>query len=624
MWISRVMGALMAAPLVAIAAQAPPPPPPPPSLAGSAVPATTDTTAVSGVVVDATTGSPIAGAVVEISLDGRMIRTDAARPRATDDRGRFLFTRLPAGTLAVRASALGYLSSGFAAEGWSPVDRFPAGPGEWVSNVRVALARPGVIAGTVLDERSEPVVGVVVGVLERVRVSGAERYMTGRAAVTDDRGQFRIIDLTPGDYLVQVPGSPATVPIDPIPTPSPGKPPAPPPDAEGIRRTYPSSFHPGVNAASGARIVSLRSGETREGIDVRLEPTRATQLTGIIEGPVEWVSGIAVRLVPEAGTGVAAEALETRADSAGGFVFDRVAEGTYTLVASRRWSELARGNRLGEPSLRSPIGVDVGGMSQDLDSGPPGLRLQTSTMSGAHPLIAMEMVVVSGPSMSGLVVRARPLATMRGRVTRDVDSRYPAPALHPAGGLRLDPVDARGELGAPRSTVRPDDPTEEFSIDGIHPGRFHLRASYGWLIKSATWNGRDFTRVPFDATVTSALDDVAVVVTNAGASVTGTVRGPGGSADAGATVVLFPVAQERWTGYGLMPVDVRRASTTADGRFTITGLPAGDYYIAATAGDGPVALHVDVFRQLQPAAMTVTLDWGASRSIDLRLTGGQP
>lgn len=171
----------------------------------------------------------------------------------------------------------------------------------------------------------------------------------------------------------------------------------------------------------------------------------------------------------------------------------------------------------------------------------------------------------------------------------------------------------------PRSNVPPDEPTEEFAIEGIHPVRFHLRASFGWLITSATWNGRDYARVPFDASDHASLDDAAVVVTNAGASISGTVREVGGAGASNVTVVLFPTAPNRWAGYGLLPVEVRRAWTASDGRFTISGLPAGDFYIAATAEDRPIELDAETFRQLQPAAETVTLDWGDSRSVALRV-----
>jgi len=241
-------------------------------------------------------------------------------------------------------------------------------------------------------------------------------------------------------------------------------------------------------------------------------------------------------------------------------------------------------------------------------------------MGGSQALLAAQPLTVSGATMSGILVGARPLGTMRGRVTRDIDARHPLPSLPPAGGLRLDPANGFTDFGMPRSSARPDDATEEFTIEGIGRGQFHLRASYGWLIKSVTWNGRDHVNLPFDTSSVTTLDNVAVVVTNAGASVSGVVRSQTGPA----TVVLFPSAEERWTDFGLLPVDVRRASTAAGGRFTIEALPAGDYYLVAIAPDRLLELTPDNFRKWLQAATPVTLGWGESRSIDLRVAGEVP
>ena len=627
MWSSRVVVACSLVMSAVVGAQGPPPPPPlpVPSAPGARAEwlAPAHAVAVSGVVVDAATGAPIADAVVEVSVGGRLIRTDAGRPRTSDARGRFVFEGLPPGDLAVHASATGFLSSGFSPESRASVDRFPARAGEWVSDLRIALVRPAVLAGRVIDERGDPVVGVNVGVLERVRVAGADHYMSGRAAVTDDRGAFRIIDLTPGTYLVLVPGAEAAVPVTPARLPFPGQPPTPPPDMDGLRRTYAPTFHPAARDVPAAQTVTLHAGETREGIDVHLDPVRATRLSGAIEGPTDWIANIAVRLIPTGGTGTSTDVIETRTDGQGRFTFDRIAEGAYTLVATRRWSELTRGARLGEPALRPLVSPGVGNATTDLESGPPGVRLSTSTMAGSHALVATQPLVVSGDAMSGVVVTARPLAALRGHLTREIDARHPTPTLQPAGGLLVDPADGSVQAGMPRSDVKPDDPATTFTIAGISPGPFHLRSSFGWLIKSVTWNGRDYTYRPFDPEGDGDVDDVQVVVTNAVATISGTVRGLDDVA-AGATVVLFPTDPARWTHHGLMPVAIRRAQTAAEGRYTFTGLPAGSYALAAVPASSPIELHEDTFRRLQPQAATITIDWGESRPLDLRAIGGQP
>jgi hypothetical protein len=208
---------------------------------------------------------------------------------------------------------------------------------------------------------------------------------------------------------------------------------------------------------------------------------------------------------------------------------------------------------------------------------------------------------------------------MRGRITRDVDARHPLPTLPPAGGIRLDSTDGSAAFAMPRSDVRPDDASVTFSIADIYPGRFHVRASYGWLIKSVRWNGRDYAREPLDATTTGRFDNVEVVVTNAGASIHGRVTA---ASEAGtATVFLFPADPQQWEEIGLMPTDIRRVRTLDDGRFVITDLRAGSYAVVALSGRSAVELHADSFRRLQGQATAVTIDWGESRTLNLRVSG---
>ena len=77
----------------------------------------------------------------------------------------------------------------------------------------------GVIAGTVVDEAGEPVVGVAVRALIKDVVAGRTRYGNMEVipelvptATTDDRGMFRLSQLMPGTYVVLVPSTQTTVP----------------------------------------------------------------------------------------------------------------------------------------------------------------------------------------------------------------------------------------------------------------------------------------------------------------------------------------------------------------------------------------------------------------------------
>jgi hypothetical protein len=61
----------------------------------------------------------------------------------------------------------------------------------------------------------------------------------------------------------------------------------------------------------------------------------------------------------------------------------------------------------------------------------------------------------------------------------------------------------------------------------------------------------------------------------------------------------------------------------SDGRFTITGLPAGEYYIAALTDLNASEMYEPSFlASIVPAAITVTLGDGEKKVQDLKLAGG--
>jgi hypothetical protein len=122
----------------------------------------------------------------------------------------------------------------------------------------------------------------------------------------------------------------------------------------------------------------------------------------------------------------------------------------------------------------------------------------------------------------------------------------------------------------------------------------------------------DVTDAPFDFGSSGAtFEGAEIVVSRAGASVTGAARGEGKPAPA-ASVVVFAVDSGAWFD-GSRHVKYARAQ--ADGSFRIRGLPPGTYLIAAVdAADGEMAgggwQDPDVLASLRPFATQLTLAEG--------------
>src|SRR5581483_4774316 len=75
-------------------------------------------------------------------------------------------------------------------------------PAQQLTGLDLALIPQGVVSGKVVDEAGDPVPGVMVQVLRRAWQRGKLRYMPRGVASTNDLGEFRSANLSPGTYYV--------------------------------------------------------------------------------------------------------------------------------------------------------------------------------------------------------------------------------------------------------------------------------------------------------------------------------------------------------------------------------------------------------------------------------------
>lgn len=610
--------------------------------------------AISGVVIDGATKSPLADAAVSLSVDGRGAATSQAR-QITDAKGRFVFANLPAGSkYTLSASHFGYLDAGYGR------DRMPGGAGgftvlkagEWVSDLRVTMWRPGAIGGTVVDERGEPVAGVLVRALARIRLQGRDQLSAGPLTTTDDRGMYRLAGLSPGRYLVQVPSVQASQPAN-------GPPgsrlsasatgldldpnarlllrnfPTPPPAVDGRAFTYPPVFYPGAPTLSGAGTIELGFGEDRSGVDVVLQPVPAARISGIVEGPPETLTGLTLRLVPEGleNLGHGSEAATALPDANGRFTFLNVAAGRYTIDAPRVMSELTTigpagpgvSASLGSGSSGFPPPPGTGGWSSSsrgIDAAPAGTSYTSKSFRNSSPFFwGRTPISVTGRDETDVVVTMRPLAAMTGRITVVLDPSRPPPSSQPRSGMRLEPASGQPGLGIPSVDPIPQgQPTSpEFRIQGLQPGSYVLRAFGEWIVKSIMWKGTEYVDRAFDAASEPDLSGVEVTLTNAAPVVTGKVRDAQGAPAEGAMVWFFPVEPAARSNYGFTPQRLKSAAIDHDGSYRITSLSAGEYFAIAVSDVTSLALDEESLKSAERLATRVTLGWGETRTVDLTM-----
>jgi hypothetical protein len=608
--------------------------------------------AISGIAIDGSTGAPVTEAIV--ALQGGKLPPDYQTRRMTDGKGRFAFTHLPDGdNYTIWVSKVGWLDGGYGRDS-APTDLLRPvviRQGAWIGNLKAAIWRPATISGIVRDETGEPLVGVAVRALARIAIGGRETLASGSTTLTDDRGAYRLKGLFAGRYIVQVPSVQMSVPsatrinaasgdatdgvldVDDTARLVIGRFPLPPPPVSGRAMAYAPAFHPAASTVADATTVVVGFGDNRTGVDVALAPVPAVRVSGRVDGPAEAFANLTLRLLPAGleDLGFGAEIATALVSPEGVFTFLNVPAGTYVLDAPSTFKGFTMAS--GASSFGGTVGFGSGvsltlppaggssGSSSQIESA-PGVSFTTTSFGfgKASTYSGRSTVIVGAASVNGVALRLRPAGTLRGRVVMDVDRSKPAPEKPPTFFVRLDPAGGQTRLGNPVAAKSPVGDSE-FEIPGVGLGEYWLRAtSAGWIVKSIQWHGRDFSATPIDTASADNLDDVVVTVTNAIPVVSGAVRMPDGSIPESGLVVAFPFDASARTNGGLSPSRMKSSSIQIGGTFSLSTLPAGDYYLAAVdRAHMSKWRDVAVLGALERQAVHVRLVWGQTVTQNLTM-----
>jgi hypothetical protein len=153
-------------------------------------------------------------------------------------------------------------------------------------------------------------------------------------------------------------------------------------------------------------------------------------------------------------------------------------------------------------------------------------------------------------------------------------------------------------------------------------------ACEGCYLKSALVNGTDAADRPFDFGVGGVYRDVEVVVSDAGAAVEARATDGSNGSVTSFWLVVFPTARELWYERSR---HLKAQRSRGDAAARVSGLPPGDYYVAAVNRFEPRVFgdlsDPDVLEELSRGAQTVTLNQRDQRAVTLRLVrrqGNQP
>src|SRR5262249_53506624 len=139
-----------------------------------------------------------------------------------------------------------------------------------------------------------------------------------------------------------------------------------------------------------------------------------------------------------------------------------------------------------------------------------------------------------------------------------------------------------------------------------------------WRLKAVRLNGVDVTDAGFEVKANEDIGGFELELTNRMSMLSGLVTNARGEPVTDYSAIIFSPDPDRW-GDDSRYVDSGRPDQ--DGRYRVTGLPAGEYFaIAVDSVDPAEATSPEFLERASRRAIRFTLGDGETRAVDLQLT----
>jgi hypothetical protein len=530
---------------------------------------------ITGRVVARDNGAAVRRAHVRLS--GPPAATQGAGPKRpyiqreaeTDDNGAFDFAGLPAGSYYIDVGRPnGFLELARAKHVVVDEGR--------TLDVPIRLERTGAIVGRIADRNGEGLLGIEVVAIRRNDFRGHVTLMPayGPRAFTNDLGQFRLFNLSPGEYFVVA--TPAHSPRE-VGTPR--------------RSGFVTTYYPGTQTPSDARRVVVRAGRDVGNIDFSLAsgPLARVGIDAVDSRGLPLGREASATLSRVSDLYLSSSMRQAVRQDDGQFVFSEVPGGEYYLIVSTSYRQ--------EEAAYLNVKID-----RDAT-----LRVQTN----------------SGARVSGrFVVQGTPRDSSSGRPVSNVV----------IGAAR--PPGTYGPSYAKEPRARPKE-TDTFELTGLRgPMVLHASMSGALLVSISRGGGEDLAGKPLHFTGTEIIDDLLLVFTKERAEVEVTLTGLREPDDPeNVLVMLFSEDPARWhegsvrytaiqatAEMPLQPAAASDAVRPAGRLFTFRLGPVvpGRYLIVAVPSpDVMYPTQRAILERLRPIAVPVTLAAGDTAKVEV-------
>jgi protocatechuate 3,4-dioxygenase beta subunit len=577
-------------------------------------PQETGKASIEGVIVHTVTGKPVEGVRVVLTKDTPVVSTgelltslsgtDAVKatgtgtlnirppippavpPVASDEKGKFSFRGLDPGRYRLTFSRNGYVRQqhgqrGLSGQGTS----FYLAAGQTLNDLKIRLTPTGTISGRVLNEGNQPMARVPVDLVRNSYNSIGQKILQNvMSTMTDDRGEYRLAFITPGRYFLGA-GTRSSLSSELLIT---------------LRWTSPNEFaeasahlfYPGVLDINNATAIDVSMGAEIGGFDFHLGKQQKFRLRGRVvdaSGSPPANASLGITYTVSGATGGFNFGGNYKAED-GTFEFKDILPGIYGIL--ERGGAVANERNIAErPTERPGTAVQVSVINADVD---------------------------------GIVLAVPPVASLSGRLTVDGRNYSAIPELEKLR-VRLPPPIDTPAYYAVNNFVAPTPATLDmdggFKLDNVAPGEYRvtiLGMPPGYFIKEARYGGADVLNQPFRFDSSQRAQLEIVISPNSG-QLTGVVLDEKRQPASGVQAVLIPDrGRNRAELY-------KTAITDEAGRFTMTGIPTGDYKLFAWEAIEPnFWFDPDVVQRSEPRAQAVHIYELSKETVEARIIPATP
>jgi len=431
---------------------------------------------------------------------------------------------------------------------------------EQVRELRIRLQAAAIVKGRVTDEDGEPLADAQVSVLRQTYKLGHSHWEQAGGERTNDIGEFRVPNLPAGNYYVSVSPPPDFRSLIEAGGAAPKK-----DDPNAPSTSYQTIYYPGTADRSQAAPIPLHAGDEFP-INFSLTPSVSLSIRGaVVNLPPHTSASIVLQ---SRDFGLILNGAEIHKD--GSFVIRDVSPGSYTI--------------------------------------------QATVENASTPMMARQSLQVAN-SIDGLRLAPQPGAIVRGHLR--VEGKGSA-ALGISGDVfvSIESTDASEDASSvPLLTHVANDGSFEWKE--VAPGNYYVRlvaqsdAGQDWFVKSVSNGGVEVRESGI--AINGGITSIDVLASTQGAVTDGILTNSKGEPVPNAVVVAVPEPRLRGR-----EDHYRKTVSDQGGRFTLRGIPPGEYTVFAwDNADGDAYYNPDFLRSYEAQGNALHLKEGDRKSLQI-------